>query len=116
MSAININQISNVNTTDLELVELAGYHAYQYPVKQENIEINGKLFKVIDTDYDGKSGLDALTVKNTETNEITVVFVGSDQLSEDWLLTNSKLVGDVTPQQLKGAEDYFKYVNEMLDL
>ena len=97
MSAASINQVTYVNITDSDLVELADYHAYQYIPINKSIDVNEKTFLVWDVLYKTDSGLDALTVKNKETNEITVVFVGSDQLTEDWLLTNTKLVGDVPP-------------------
>ncbi len=107
-----INQVSNVNTTDPDLIELAGHHAYKKDPLNSNIVVNGKSFKVIHTNYNLESGLDALTVKNLQTNEITVVFVGSQQMVEDWGLTNSKLIGNKVPQQIKDAQAYFDYVNE----
>lgn len=75
-------------TLDQDLVQLAGYHSYNYyPVGKITIA-NGKRFEVIDTRYDNSTGLDALTIQNTKTDEISIVYVGSDQLVGDWINTN----------------------------
>ncbi len=107
-----VNQITNSKAKDEDLVELAGYHAYKHHNKNDVFNLNGSDYKVIDTRYDTDSGLDALTVRNFDTNELTIVFVGSEQLKEDWLGTNLKLLSDTTPVQLKDAQDYFKDVND----
>lgn len=102
-------------TNDRDLVELAGAHAYKYVQgNADNITVNGKEFKVIDTFYGHESGLDALTVQNRITKEYSVVYVGSDrtQIEEDWLKTNARLPGVVAPPQLKEAYTYFQYVED----
>lgn len=106
-----INNVTSPNTNDKDLVELAGYHAYQkYDVK-DKLQVNDKEFYVINTLYNSSSGLDAITVQNFETNEISVVFVGSQQLDKDWLETNTKLIGTVPPQQILDAKIYFQQMN-----
>lgn len=98
-------------TTDQDLVQLAGDHAYQYVEKPDKITVNGKDFEILDTLYDTSSGLDALTVRNMDSKEkeISIVYVGSDpkQLKRDWIDTNLNLIGEAEPQQLADAKDYF---------
>ncbi|MER2090230.1 MAG: hypothetical protein ABS920_10855 [Sporosarcina sp.] len=106
-----VNQVSNTATNDKDLVELAGYHAYKHHATTDVINVNGTDFSVIHTKYNTESGLDALTVENFDTKELTIVFVGSEQLKEDWLGTNLKLLSDTPPTQLKEAVDYFNEVN-----
>src|SRR5690625_3299651 len=84
-------------TNDKDLVQLAGYHAYMKYEEPKLIKVNEKKFKVIDTRYDTATGLDALTVQNIKTSELIVVFVGSDQIKEDWIETNINLIGDTEP-------------------
>ena len=72
------NRNTNKNyIQDTDLVELAGYHAYQKPRITSVITINDKQFNVVDTNYDHHTGLDALTVQIIETAELTIVYVGS---------------------------------------
>ena len=105
------NHVSYSTASDKDLVELAGYHAYRHYKVDENIEVNGNEFSVINTEYNNDSGLDALTVRNLDSNELTIVFVGSEQVKEDWLDTNLKLLSDIPPAQLKDAVKYFEEVN-----
>ncbi|MFZ0578221.1 MAG: hypothetical protein WAM41_12025 [Psychrobacillus psychrotolerans] len=105
--------IKNVsNTNDKDLVELAGYHAYKHYLDYQSIQVNGKKFDVIDTRYDTSSGLDALTIQNFETKELSIVFVGSEQLDKDWLETNTTLIGKVPPQQILDAKTYYQQMND----
>ncbi|GAB3806938.1 SA1320 family protein [Virgibacillus kimchii] len=109
------NTVKKIDTTpiqDPDLVELAGHHAYNKPEVGSFIEVNNKHFDVVDTIYDHPTGLDALTVQNVETGELTVVYVGSEQLQEDWIDTNLRLPSRIPPAQLHAANDYFDYVEE----
>lgn len=99
-------------TKDQDLVQLAGYHAYQKYDLADKITINEIEFEVLNTKYDTDSGLDALTVENVNTKELTVVFVGSEQTDKDWKQTNSKLLNRVPPAQLVDAQKYFDEVNK----
>ncbi|MEN1970436.1 hypothetical protein WMZ97_20470 [Lentibacillus sp. N15] len=113
----NSNTTNSSQTMDTDLVELAGYHAYKKYKKPAVIQVNGKEFEVKDSKYNTESGLDAPTVQNIETDELTIIFVGSEQIKEDWLETNPKLLGDVPPQQIKDAQDYFDDIcNEFGDV
>ncbi|ALC87787.1 hypothetical protein AM499_19735 [Bacillus sp. FJAT-22090] len=106
-----INNVTRPNTNDRDLVELAGYHAYQKYEVNDILQVNGKEFYVIHTLYDTSSGLDALTIQNFETKELSVVFVGSEQLDKDWIGTNTKLLSDVPPAQIHDAKAYFQQMN-----
>ncbi|MBO0589195.1 hypothetical protein [Sporosarcina sp. E16_8] len=78
-----INYLSYSTASDKDLVELVGYHAYQhYGTDKAIMTKNGSEYLVINTAYDGDSGLDALTVKNIDSNELTIVFVGSEKLKD----------------------------------
>jgi len=105
-----INDVSN--TDDKDLVELAGYHSYKHYERFSNISVNGKRFDVLHTKYNSSSGLDALTVQNFETKELSIVFVGSEQLDKDWLETNTTLIGKVPPQQILDAKTYYHQMND----
>lgn len=108
-----INPVSDVQTTDQDLVELAGFHAYRHYPPGKIITVNEKIFKVVDTQYGMSSGLDAVTVQNHETKELTVVYIGSED-NKDWIDTNAKLLADTPPAQLGDAQDYFEWVNTNL--
>ncbi|GAF65400.1 hypothetical protein BTS2_2298 [Bacillus sp. TS-2] len=99
-------------TDDKDLVQLAGYHAYEnYPTSIDEI-INDTEYEVIDTIYEHPTGLDALTVENRDTGELIVVYQGSRQLKEDWLETNTKLLSNLEPAQFVAARDYFDSIEE----
>lgn len=116
----------SVKHDDKDLVQLAGYHAYKGYRKDNEIQVNGKVFIVEDTEYNTATGLDALTVRNVtvyndngelseERNfngELIIVFIGSDQLKGDWIDTNINLIGHAEPAQLEAAEDYFRDVEK----
>lgn len=108
-----INPVSNIQTTDQDLVELAGFHAYRHYQTGKIITVNDKKFKVVDTQYGMSSGLDAVTVQNNETKELTVVYIGSED-NKDWIDTNAKLLADTPPAQLGDAKEYFDWVNTNL--
>src|SRR5690625_5223670 len=97
---------------DKDLVQLAGYHAYNYyPVGKVEI-VNGKKLEVIDTRYDTATGLDALTVQNIKTSKLIIDHGGSDQIKGDWIDTNINLIGEAEPAQLVAAKKYFKDVED----
>jgi len=116
----------SVKHDDRDLVQLAGYHAYQKYEFEDEIHINGKVFMVEDTENDMETGLDALTVKNVTVfnedeelsdnrnldGELIVVFVGSDQIKGDWIETNANLIGEAEPAQLVAAKKYFKKMED----
>lgn len=99
-------------TTDQDLVQLAGYHSYNYLPLGKIVIVNDKRFEVVNTRYDTSTGLDALTVQNSKTGEMSVVFVGSDQLVGDWINTNINLIGEAEPAQLEAAVEYYEEMEE----
>ena len=107
-----VNTLSSNDTNDKDLVELAGYHSYVHYDIDEIFKVNEKKFRVLDTIYNTDSGLDALTVQNVKTKELTVVFVGSEQMDTDWIGTNTKLLSDAPPIQIQEAKAYFNQVNK----
>ena len=106
--------VSTLKTSDKDLVQLAGYHAYKY-YKEGHVEtINGKDFEVMDIVRDTKTGLDAMTVENQGTGELSVVYVGSDQLVGDWFGTNAQLPSYVKPAQIEAAKQYFDDMSDQI--
>lgn len=104
--------VSTEKTNDKDLVQLAGYHAYKYYEKGHLETINRKEFKVVNTVIDTKTGLDAMTVENLGTGELSIVYVGSDQLVGDWLGTNTQLPSYLEPAQIKAAKQYFDDISD----
>jgi len=101
-------ELDQDSADDKDLIQLAGYHAYQMYEDPTTIKVNGKEFEVIDTEYGTETGLDALTVRNVENGELIVVFVGSDQIKGDWIETNANLIGEAEPAQLLKAKGYIE--------
>ncbi|MRX73936.1 hypothetical protein GJU40_17525 [Bacillus lacus] len=111
MDNLVVPKISKDSTTDQELVQLAGLHAYLEYENDHKIDIEGKEFLVYNTNYDHPTGLDALTLKNENTGEFIIAFVGTDAHAEygmQDLKTNVKLLNGVTPPQLQEANAYFQ--------
>ncbi|WP_374055071.1 SA1320 family protein [Rossellomorea sp. FM04394] len=120
-SVNNVNQVNvNTETTDRDLVELAGLHAYSEINRFDIIKVNGKAFKVLDVNFLDDTGLDAFTVRNESTKEITIVYVGTDAAAENGkqdLLTDVQLLSDQTLPQLEASAEYLnriqkEYINE----
>src|SRR5690625_5907681 len=107
---------------DNDLVQLAGYHAYREFRELDEIEVNGKRFRIEEIKNEPSTGLDALVVKNVtpltengaknKDGELIVVFVGSDQIKGDWIETNANLIGEAEPAQLVAAKKYFKKMED----
>lgn len=72
---IEAKDIANVNQVEMDrdLVELAGLVAYQKLSRHKVVEVNGHDYEVKDTLYQDPTGLDALTVENLNTKEISVI-------------------------------------------
>ncbi|MBC2676743.1 SA1320 family protein [Listeria booriae] len=96
------------NLSDKDLIILAGNTAYYNKFMDKDMTLipGVGMFIVLDT-IATDSGLNALTLQNTITKEITIVYQGTDitQLSD--ITTDSSLPGTVTNNQLKDAEQYF---------
>ncbi len=93
-------QIEINGTTDMELVQLSGLHAYLEYDRGSYFKIDSKEFEVIDTEYNHLTGLDALTVQNLATGEYTVVFVGTDVESKYGMQDVKTNIQLVTSQRL----------------
>ncbi len=100
------------STNDGILVELAGYHAYLEYMRDDTLKVNGVDFTVLDTRYNQKHGLDALTVYNDVTEEITVIYVGTNAAQVQDLKTDAQLLSDLTPGQIQEARLYFEEMNK----
>ncbi|WRP06230.1 hypothetical protein U9J35_20645 [Rossellomorea aquimaris] len=115
-SVNNVNPVNvNRETTDRDLVELAGLHAYSEINRFDIIKVNGKAFKVLDVNFLDDTGLDAFTVRNESTKEITIVYVGTDAAAENGkqdLLTDVQLLSDLTLPQLEASAEYLNRIQK----
>ncbi|WP_433959577.1 SA1320 family protein [Cytobacillus horneckiae] len=113
-SSPKVNKEVSINN-DKDLVELAGYHAYTYPLVESRIEVNDNSYRVINTYYQDPTGLDAMTVMNVKTKEISIIYVGTDasgKYGKQDVLTDAQLLSDLTPAQLAAARDYYNEMNQ----
>ncbi|MGE6754624.1 SA1320 family protein [Rossellomorea sp. NPDC071047] len=115
-SVNNVNPVNvNRETTDRDLVELAGLHAYSEINRFDIIKVNGKAFKVLDVNFLDDTGLDAFTVRNESTKEITIVYEGTDAAAENGkqdLLTDVQLLSDLTLPQLEASAEYLNRIQK----
>ncbi|MCM3707411.1 MULTISPECIES: SA1320 family protein [Cytobacillus] len=114
MNTLNGSPNTSINN-DKDLVELAGYYAYTYPQKGEVLKVNGIKYRVRHEHYEDPTGLDALTVINLKTKEISIIYVGTDasgKYGKMDILTDAQLLSDLTPAQLAEARNYFNEMNE----
>ncbi|MGF2614630.1 hypothetical protein FZC84_20445 [Rossellomorea vietnamensis] len=113
----NLTKQDKVNTVnnDKNLVELAGLHAYKGAETRDILTVNNVVYKVLDTKYGDITGLDAMTVINDTTKEVSIVYVGTDAAAENGkqdLLTDAQLLSDLTLPQLEAAQDYYDKMNK----
>ncbi|UTE71810.1 hypothetical protein M1I95_16265 [Rossellomorea marisflavi] len=98
-------------TTDPVLVELAGSASYKDPAKDDYFKVNEIEFYVLDTRYEDPTGLDAMTVQNTETGEISIIYQGTQKDKKHGdkdLLTDAQLTtGMPTIAQLEASKEYY---------
>ncbi|MBM7542919.1 hypothetical protein [Amphibacillus cookii] len=101
------SEIDQTQTTDAELIELAGLHVYLEPKFESIIEIDDKTFEVVNDNFNKvKSGMDAMTVQNVASGEYHVVYMGTNAHGEYGMAdikTDIHLLTEATPQQLKDA-------------
>ncbi|MDA1475777.1 hypothetical protein [Bacillus changyiensis] len=98
---------------DKNLVELAGYHSYKNPTEKRKLNVDGHIYKVVNAVYKDSTGLDAMTVKNIETGEYTIVYQGTNIDNGDQDLDADKdLAIGRTHEQFKAARDYFDEMRE----
>jgi len=53
-----------------------------------------------------------LDSKHWETKEISIVYLGSQDILNDWILTNPILLTDTPPKQIQDAIDFYYWVND----
>ncbi|MBC1914141.1 hypothetical protein HCA73_15930 [Listeria booriae] len=105
--------------SDQDLIILAGNTAYYNKFVDKEITVIPDVgtFIVLDTTTKD-SGLNALTLQNTTTKEITIVYQGTDTTQVPDITTDLSLPGTVPNNQLEDAEKYFidqskAYANQM---
>ncbi|WP_018934395.1 SA1320 family protein [Gracilibacillus lacisalsi] len=99
-------------TSDSDLVELSGYHAYIEQRELNHININGTEYEVVNTNYKDTAGLDAITVQNLSTQEYTIVYVGTDKDQLEDLLTDAYLLSSTDVPQLTAAKKYYENMDK----
>ncbi|BCB05814.1 SA1320 family protein [Bacillus sp. KH172YL63] len=110
-SQIGVTAVNN----DKNLVELAGLHAYKGAPTREILTVNGIDYLVLDTVYGDITGLDAMTVINQKSREISIIYVGTDAAADNGkqdLLTDAQLLSDLSLPQLKAAQEYYNKMNQ----
>ena len=93
-----------------DLMDMASRIAYQDINAQstETVRVNGRDFIVEEVHKDG-TGLDAVTLRNPTTQEITVAFEGTDGAVD--VMTDAVLLTTATPEQYRSAADYVNHVS-----
>ena len=116
MNTLNGSPNKNISiNNDKDLVELAGYHAYTYPQRGDILTVNGIDYQVRHENYEDPTGLDAMTIMNMDTEEMSIIYVGTDasgKYGKMDILTDAQLLSDLTPAQLAAAEAYI-YTQDM---
>ncbi|MBC6309994.1 hypothetical protein HCJ66_10610 [Listeria sp. FSL L7-1582] len=97
-------------TPDNDLVELGGSSVYKNPIVNAEISINNNSYKVLNTNYKGAAGLDAMTVANIKTGEISIVYQGTHGIDD--VFTDASLPGRNIDAQLAAANEYYDEMNE----
>ncbi|GAE94918.1 hypothetical protein JCM21714_4118 [Gracilibacillus boraciitolerans JCM 21714] len=101
-----------MNSSDTDLVELAGYRAYLKHEADDIIEVNGNEYEVVNDNYNNPTGLDAFTVQNLDTFDFTVVFVGTDVKQLEDVKTDIFLLSDTNVPQLEAAKLYYEEMDK----
>ncbi|WP_416148976.1 hypothetical protein ACM26V_22345 [Salipaludibacillus sp. HK11] len=114
---VTIPEINSSTTSDQNLVELAGFHAYEQYKEDDVFEANGSSFIVHDDNFEEDStGLDAMTVQNMNSGEYHVVYMGTDihgKYGMEDLITNVNLLTPPVPEQLESADAYFSEMDTL---
>ncbi|MCY8008244.1 hypothetical protein MOF38_16290 [Bacillus haynesii] len=107
---MNMVKKKTIYSKEKDLVELSGYHSYRNLKKGNDFTVNGHEYYVVNTLYNQPSGLDVMTVVNKETDEVTVVYQGTDAGKTNGMqdiLTDAQMAGSITPKQVEAARDYY---------
>ncbi|ENH97728.1 hypothetical protein J416_04161 [Gracilibacillus halophilus YIM-C55.5] len=99
-------------SSDKDLVELGGYHAYSELEVGDLININEDEYRVVHSKKDNDSGLDAYTVYNIKTEKFTVIYVGTNADQTEDLVTDFDLLTDREVPQVEAAIDYYEQMDE----
>jgi hypothetical protein len=72
-------------TNDQDLVYLSGFTVYQHPEIRKELKVNGNRYYVVNRTYDipARHGLDAITVKDLQTNDISIIYEGTQSEEGD---------------------------------
>ncbi|MBF2399207.1 hypothetical protein IA932_09125 [Listeria marthii] len=105
---------SQLNTPDIDLIELSGKWVYRHPDKGERLKVNGNNYVVKEGQYNKASGLDYMIVENTATGEISMIFEGT-QGTQDFL-TDGTLPGSIPNTQLREADAAYKKESQKYDI
>ncbi|MBC2185783.1 hypothetical protein HCB28_06335 [Listeria sp. FSL L7-0253] len=105
---------SQLNTPDIDLIELSGKWVYRHPDKGERLKVNGNNYVVKEGQYNKASGLDYMIVENTATGEISMIFEGT-QGTQDFL-TDGTLPGSIPNTQLREADVAYKKESQKYDI
>ena len=97
-----------VSTSDPHLVRLAGYYAYIGLKNRQLFQVEDTTYLVKDIHFEPRTGLDALTVENLETNEFIIVYVGTNAEQIQDLITDAYLLSDKPVPQLVAAQKYYE--------
>ncbi|WP_071461531.1 hypothetical protein [Bacillus massilinigeriensis] len=117
--AVSSLDIRKPSSNHPDLVELAGYHAYLNIKERSQFEVNNTEYTVLNTRYEHRTGLDAMTVQNDITQEVTIVFVGTDaagKYGNQDILTDVQLLSPIEPRQIKAARAYYKEMSEKYEI
>ncbi|MCY8015109.1 DUF2974 domain-containing protein, partial [Bacillus haynesii] len=107
---MNMVKKKTIYSKEKDLVELSGYHSYRNLKKGNDFTVNGHEYYVVNTLYNQPSGLDVMTVVNKETDEVIVVYQGTDAGKTNGMqdiLTDAQMAGSITPKQVEAARDYY---------
>lgn len=112
-------QKEKVSSLDKDLVELSGSSAYQYLELETFVDINQSQYEIVDVNYNNPSGFDAMTVKNTETDEYSIIFVGTEpgqDKNKSDIYTDAQLLTDLEIQQIEEANQYYEKMKKSYEV
>ncbi|WP_353949111.1 alpha/beta hydrolase [Sporolactobacillus sp. Y61] len=99
-------------TNDQDLVYLSGFTVYQHPEVRKELKVNGNRYYVVNRTYDdpARHGLDAITVKDLQTGDVSIIYEGtqSEQGNLDLKTDIDLALNDSVTEQFKQAEVYYK--------
>lgn len=97
-------------TTDQDLIEISGKHAYNTKLEANaTIIVNGQYYEVKNTNFNNESGsgMQAMLLENLESKELIIAYQGTDMNDKKDIMTDIGLAGNVAPQQLLDAKQYY---------